>query len=360
MTKRYFRACVWLLLLVGTATTLADTATYEYDALGRLARVRYTNGTVVVYRLDAAGNRTQVINGTLPGTPASISVPSSSTTGSYSIGWGAATGTVTAYKLYEATNSSFSGQVLVYTGTALTTALSGRGNGTYYYRVRVCFDDLCSGYRAGANGISVLLPPGVPASISVPSSSGPSYTISWGAASGSSPSYQLYEATNASFTGQVQVFSGTGQSFNASGKGAGTYYYRVRACNGSGCSAYRTGSNGVTVIIPIQTLNPSIQVGATGQLTQITTLANLNGNTATIQSFSPSCAKAGAAIQSGAQSVRWTNSNTFLRGCEIGVSEQCSASYVIRNSANGALHSGTASITVVAQGVNLPPGHQCP
>jgi YD repeat-containing protein len=265
-------ACGVVLSFVVTSATLAATANYEYDALGRLTRVGYSDGKRVIYRLDAAGNRTQVVSGTLPGVPASITVPASSTSGAYAISWGSATGTVTAYNLYQATNTSFSGQQLVYTGTARSTTLAGRGSGTYYYRVRACFDDTCSAYRTGSNGVAVAI------------------------ASQSS----------------------------------------------------------------IQVLNPSIQVLASGQVTQIGALANLNGHPATIHSFSESCALAGAAIESGAQGVRWTNSNFYLADCEPGLEQQCSASYVVRNSSTGQLHSGTASITVVAQAQSLPPGQYCP
>jgi len=261
-----------VLALVLASAATAATATYEYDALGRLTRVNYSDGKRVVYRLDAAGNRTQVTSGTPAGVPASISVPSSSTSGSYTISWGAATGTVTAYQLYEATNTSFSGQQLVHAGTGRSASLTGRGNGIYYYRVRACFDTECSAYRTGSSGV----------------------TVTTGAPSG------------------------------------------------------------------IQVLNPSIQVQASGQVTPITALASLNGNPATIHSFTESCALAGAVIESGAQGVRWTNGNFYLSDCESGIDQQCSASYVIRNSSTGQLHSGTASITVVAQGQSLPPGQYCP
>jgi hypothetical protein len=255
-----------------TGAAVAATASYEYDALGRLTRIGYPDGKRVIYRLDAAGNRTQVSSGTLPGAPSSITVPTGSSSGSYTISWGAATGTVTSYQLYEATNTSFSGQQLIQAGTGRSTTISGRGNGTYYYRVRACWDTECSAYRTGSNGVTV---------------------------------------TTAAPSG-------------------------------------------------IQVLNPSIQVHASGQLTSITALANLNGNTASIHSFSESCALAGAVIESGAQGVRWTNSNFYLADCEPGLDQQCSASYVIRNSSTGQLHSGTASITVVAQGQSLPPGQYCP
>ena len=66
-----------LLAFAATGATLAATATYEYDALGRLARVTRSDGKVEVYRLDAAGNRTQVVSGTLAGVPSSISIPAS-------------------------------------------------------------------------------------------------------------------------------------------------------------------------------------------------------------------------------------------------------------------------------------------
>jgi YD repeat-containing protein len=44
-----------------SATTSSWAETYEYDALGRLRKVNYPNGTTTNYNFDAAGNRTNVI-----------------------------------------------------------------------------------------------------------------------------------------------------------------------------------------------------------------------------------------------------------------------------------------------------------
>jgi YD repeat-containing protein len=249
MTKQFFRTCVlFSVLAIASVAASAGTLNYKYDALGRLQAVQHADGSVVSYALDAAGNRTEVAARTPPGIPASITVPASSTTGSYTVSWTAASGTVTAYQLYEATNVGFSGEALVHNGSALSKAISGKGNGSYYYRVRACNVAACGLFRTGGNATVVTLAPGVPASITVPASSTTgSYTISWGTSTGNVTAYQLYEATNSGFTGQVQVYTGTGTSAPISGKANGTYYYRVRACNGAQCSGYRTGANAITV-----------------------------------------------------------------------------------------------------------------
>jgi YD repeat-containing protein len=186
-----------------------------------------------------------------PSAPSSITVPAGSQTGSYTVSWGASTGNVTAYQLYEANNSGFTGETLVHNASATSIALNGRGNGNYYYRVRACNGTACSGLVPGSNSTSVTLPPGAPASITVPAGSTTgSYSISWGTASGTVTAYQLYEATNSNFSGESLVYSGTGSSASRSGRGNGTYYYRVRACNGSACGNFAPGSNSTLVTLP--------------------------------------------------------------------------------------------------------------
>lgn len=242
MTTRSFWPCLRLVLLVFTsATTWAGTLNYQYDALGRLIEItRPADGSVVTYALDPAGNRTQVATRTPPGIPTSITVPSASTTGNYTVSWGAASGTVTAYELYEATNASFSGQVLAYSGTASSKALSGKANGTYYYRVRACNGTACSGYRIGANAITVNLapsgPPAPPASISGPlmNYTG-NYSISWASSTGATR-YELWESIYGS--AYAKVYDGPGTSRSFTNKPNGEYEYRAKACNAAGCSGY--------------------------------------------------------------------------------------------------------------------------
>ena len=50
-----------LLALVSTLPAHAGSAVNAYDSLGRLTRVTYSNGVVIVYTYDAAGNRSTVV-----------------------------------------------------------------------------------------------------------------------------------------------------------------------------------------------------------------------------------------------------------------------------------------------------------
>lgn len=40
---------------------LAGTASYTYDTLGRLTKATYSNGIVITYAYDAAGNRSSTV-----------------------------------------------------------------------------------------------------------------------------------------------------------------------------------------------------------------------------------------------------------------------------------------------------------
>ena len=271
MRRELLLAGAIALLLLRAAAVVGAEVTYEYDDAGRLKGVSYPNGTHRAYTLDAAGNRTQVSHLTAPSAPASITVPVTNTTGSYSISWGASPGgTLTAYELWEATDSSFATKTLAYQGTALNFAISGKGDGAFYYRVRACNGSACSGYAPGANLVTVKTPPATPASITVPATNATgSYTITWAAsATGTITAYELYEATSSTFTGETLVHNATALSKAFSGKVIGTYYYRVRACNGFACSGYAPGNNNVVVTTPPPAPNSlSVPSTSTGSFT---------------------------------------------------------------------------------------------
>lgn len=64
-----------------------------------------------------------------------------------------------------------------------------------------------------------------------------SYPISWNTIS-SATSYTLQEDDNASFSSPSTLYTGSSTTYNVSGQDLGEYYYRVRANNGGGSSAW--------------------------------------------------------------------------------------------------------------------------
>jgi len=207
-------------------------------------------GTTYYYRVKAiklgyensawkTGTVGCAVPGTVAGTPASIMVKTEDADGTYAISWMApatAVPPVVEYVVQEATNSTFTGAQVVYTGPATSLQLAGRQVGTtYYYRVKATgtgFKD--SLWRSGANGLKVIgegVAAVAPSVITVPTGDADgNYTISWYASTTKGVTYVLEEATDSEFTSPVVVHEGTALSKALTGRSLGTtYYYRVKA-----------------------------------------------------------------------------------------------------------------------------------
>jgi len=199
--------------------------------------------------------------------PATITVPTSDPDGGYSVSWTASATTgetynwgasgasaEVTYKLEEATDSTFTtGLRTAYTGTALTTAVTGQTTGTtYFYRVKATKSGYTdSTWKNGSNGCLVKFPAGAPATITVLASDADGiYPVKWTASATTGVTYVLQEATNSLFTvGCREAYRGTALTFNIPKRvTAKTYYYRAKAIKtGYTDSAYRAGNNGCAV-----------------------------------------------------------------------------------------------------------------
>ena len=227
----------------------------EYNAVGVWVKeYAYLGGKLVA----TVENVPTTPGAVAPGIPSSLTVPTASTTGSYTVSWGGSTGTVTRYELQDATDANFTGPIQTYSGLNLSFGVFDKSSGTYYYRVRACNGTACSSYRVASNGITVTTPPSAPPStppyINVPSTPNPgsAYTyITWGSSTGVVDFYQVDIAGISSWVPTLQwvlEYSGPALSvpFEDRTQKCGRFYYRVRACNQAGCSANQVSANYIT------------------------------------------------------------------------------------------------------------------
>lgn len=187
-----------------------------------------------------------------PASAPSPSVPGSSNNGSYTVSWNAIA-TATSYTLQEQINGG--GWTTVQANGTTSWSASGRGNGTYGYRLQACNAAGCGSW-SGTASIVVTLPPASAPSLSVPgSSNNGSYTVSWSGVS-TATSYTLQEQVNGG--GWTTVQANGAASWGASGRGNGTYGYHVQACNVGGCGPWSGVSNVVVALVPPQPANAAI------------------------------------------------------------------------------------------------------
>ncbi|WNO08948.1 RHS repeat-associated core domain-containing protein [Teredinibacter sp. KSP-S5-2] len=175
---------------------------------------------------------------------------------------GSSSGTVSSYQIERRVNGG--SWTSYYTGTAnnLTYTFTP---GSWQFRIKACNSSGCSDYKY-SNTVSVVYPvPGVPTSMSVTpaSTTATSVSASWGGAA-NTPSHYVtrYEAQRRLGSGSWSNFS-TSNTTQASSTNmsVGTWSFQVRACNTTGCSAYRAG-NSVAILHPVPGIPASITVPA--------------------------------------------------------------------------------------------------
>lgn len=175
-----------------------------------------------------------------PGKPGGLTLPSSDKNGSYTVSWGAASGSLDRYELRERKDGGSWSRV--YNGSSISASISGRGTGIYEYRVRACNDSSqttlvsCGSYTS-INSMTVIRTPG---SITVPpSSSNGSVAVSWSSVSGAA-SYVLQEQKDSG--AWSQVYAGTSTGKTVTGRSNGIYRYRIAAVENGYTGGYRYSS----------------------------------------------------------------------------------------------------------------------
>ncbi|WP_407908514.1 DUF6531 domain-containing protein [Lysobacter claricitrinus] len=213
---------LWTALSPTASTSMTLTGrgvgTYSYRVSGcNVSGCGPVSAVVSVKRVDA------------PISAPSLSAPSSSPDGNYTLSW-TGVSAANAYQLDESSNSGAWASVGRYAGTTFT--YSAKPDGTYAYRVWACNEAGCTGASNTAT-VQVIRPPAASPALSVPATSSSStYTITWTAV-GSASSYNVEENTGNGLWTTLAPTASTWMTLT--GRGQGTYSYRVAGCNVSGC-----------------------------------------------------------------------------------------------------------------------------
>lgn len=182
--------------------------------------------------------------------------PATVASGAYTVTW-SAVGQATRYEL-RMSNNAGSTWSLDYSGPALTRAVAGASAGSRYYQVRAC-----QGSHCGEWSISLVVShvpiPAAPPVLSVPAVGlNGAYVLSWPGVTHATR-YRIEE--QAGIGAWTVVHDAAALSVALSGRAAGEYGYRARACNVSGCSAYSIAQP-MTVIHP-SSVAPAITAPST-------------------------------------------------------------------------------------------------
>ena len=269
--SRAFIACYRLasVTIPGSVTDIGDFAFYECGALTTvtipksvtnigeyafhgypgLTDVYYTGTTNDWAKISIGDGNEDLTSATLhcaksaPAAPV-VRIGNSASSGKPMLTWNAVYG-ATSYRIYRSTSKG-SGYSLLGTTTATSYTNTGAKAGTtYYYRVKAVNDAGLSPYSNIVSGQSkaVTPKPSAPVVKIGNSSTSGKPMLTWNAVSGAT-SYKVYRATSQNGTYSL-LGTVTATSYTNTGAKAGvTYYYKVKAVNSAGESAYSNTVSG--------------------------------------------------------------------------------------------------------------------
>ena len=208
---------------VNTSAAAGKTYYYKVCAVNSAGTSAYSN--IVSGRAKAA----------IPAAPR-VTIGNSSASGKPKLTWAAVDGAA-KYEIYRSTQQS-TGFTLLGTTTSTNYVNTGAAVGkTYYYKVRALNVDGAAGaYSSTVSGAAKAVAPAAPTVTMVYSDSGKP-KLTWSAVSGAT-SYRVYRSESRG-TGYSLLGTTTSTSYVNTGAAVGkTYYYRVKAVNSAGTSAY--------------------------------------------------------------------------------------------------------------------------
>ena len=220
-----------------------------YSLLGTTSSTGYVNtgaavGKTYYYRVKAVNSAgtsaySNIVSGrakaAIPAAPR-VTIGNSSASGKPQLTWAAVDGAA-KYEIYRSTQQS-TGFTLLGTTTSTSYVNTGAAVGTtYYYKVRALNVDGAAGaYSSTVSGAAKAVAPAAPTVTMTYSDSGKP-KLTWSAVSGAA-SYRVYRSESRG-TGYSLLGTTSSTGYVNTGAAVGkTYYYRVKAVNSAGTSAY--------------------------------------------------------------------------------------------------------------------------
>ncbi|MBN1667697.1 MAG: peptidase S8 [Anaerolineales bacterium] len=169
-----------------------------------------------------------------PDAPALNTISNPDGDGNYLVDWNTVN-LANSYVLQEDDNISFTSPQQVYSGASSQYSITGRGGGSWYYRVKAVNQ---AGSSAWSNTRSVTVKPAAPSlsTITNPSNQD-AYLLDWSETAGAQ-GYLLQEDDNNTFSSPITRYTGVDSQYQVTGQASGNWYYRVQAFNAGGESAW--------------------------------------------------------------------------------------------------------------------------
>jgi len=313
-----------LFSFVVSSYAVAGTESYSYDALGRLSTVTYPDNSEVVYKYDAAGNRSSVAGGTPPAVSAvTFSAATVSTGDTVTLSATVSHATNYTVSCTGSTSYSTSGSAFVSGGvpqpTALTVPLTPSGTGATTCTVT---GTNAIGSAASASGSFQVVAAPTVNSVTFASgyvTTGAANSVSWSTSNATSVGVSCSGTASYSYSGTTVNYSGA--VVGTSGTGTGTC--SVTAHNAAGKAAVRSNTFQVVAAPSVSAVTFSAATATTGGTdTMYATVSNAT-NYAVSCTGSTSYSTSGSAFMSGgvpqptALMVPLTPSGTGTTTCTV-------------------------------------------